>query len=90
VEEGIVIGGGCTFLKLAQKVDAIKETLDNDEQKVRVKLPTSRKCYRDEGLPGGCQISAQLTDTDPITSLSRVFWNTANMGRDICDRASAL
>ena len=33
VEEGIVIGGGCTFLKLAQKVDDIKATLDNDEQK---------------------------------------------------------
>lgn len=35
VEEGIVIGGGCTLLKLAAKVDAIKETLPNDEQKVK-------------------------------------------------------
>jgi len=34
VEEGIVIGGGCTLLALADKVDAIKETLENDEQKV--------------------------------------------------------
>jgi hypothetical protein len=34
VEEGIVIGGGCTLLKLAAKVDAIKETLPNEEQKV--------------------------------------------------------
>ncbi len=34
VEEGIVIGGGCTLLKLAAKVDAIKETLTNDEQRV--------------------------------------------------------
>ena len=34
VEEGIVIGGGCTMLKLAAKVDAIKETLPNDEQKM--------------------------------------------------------
>ncbi|CAL9129206.1 unnamed protein product, partial [Musa textilis] len=34
VEEGIVVGGGCTLLRLASKVDAIKETLDNDEQKV--------------------------------------------------------
>ncbi|CAL9042599.1 unnamed protein product, partial [Musa banksii] len=34
VEEGIVVGGGCTLLRLALKVDAIKETLDNDEQKV--------------------------------------------------------
>lgn len=37
VEEGIVIGGGCTLLKLAAKVDAIKDTLPNDEQKVRLK-----------------------------------------------------
>lgn len=34
VEEGIVIGGGCTFLKLAQKVDEVKAKLENDEQKV--------------------------------------------------------
>jgi chaperonin GroEL len=38
VEEGIVIGGGCTLLKLAQKVDAIKEGLDNDEQKVGAEI----------------------------------------------------
>ncbi|CAN1294745.1 Chaperonin 60 subunit beta 2, chloroplastic [Linum perenne] len=29
VEEGIVVGGGCTLLRLAAKVDAIKETLAN-------------------------------------------------------------
>ena len=39
VEEGIVIGGGCTFLKLAQKVDDIKATLENDEQRVRASCP---------------------------------------------------
>jgi chaperonin GroEL len=36
VEEGIVIGGGCTLLKLAAKVDSIKDSLSNEEQKVRV------------------------------------------------------
>ena len=34
VEEGIVVGGGCTLLRLASKVDAIKEGLENDEEKV--------------------------------------------------------
>ncbi|KAL6759413.1 chaperonin 60B2 [Haematococcus lacustris] len=34
VEEGIVIGGGCTLLKLSQKVDEFKATLTNDEQKL--------------------------------------------------------
>jgi len=35
VEEGIVIGGGCTLLKLAAKVDSVKDSLSNEEQKVR-------------------------------------------------------
>ena len=34
VEEGIVIGGGCTLLKLAAAVDDIKKELPNDEQKL--------------------------------------------------------
>ena len=34
-----MIGGGCTFLKLAQKVDDIKATLENDEQRVRASCP---------------------------------------------------
>ncbi|CAD6332821.1 unnamed protein product [Miscanthus lutarioriparius] len=38
VEEGIVVGGGCTLLRLASKVDAIIETLENDEQKVGAEI----------------------------------------------------
>ncbi|KAF6138268.1 hypothetical protein GIB67_033952 [Kingdonia uniflora] len=38
VEDGIVVGGGCTLLRLAVKVDAIKLTLNNDEQKVRADI----------------------------------------------------
>ncbi|KAL3643523.1 hypothetical protein CASFOL_014338 [Castilleja foliolosa] len=38
VEEGIVVGGGCTLLRLASKVDAIKETLENDEEKVGAEI----------------------------------------------------
>eukprot|EP00955_Chlamydomonas_euryale_P014762 158541-Chlamydomonas_euryale.AAC.3 len=34
VQEGVVIGGGCTLLKLAAKVAAIREKLPNDEQRV--------------------------------------------------------
>ena len=34
VEEGIVTGGGCTLLRLAGLVDAFKESLSNEEQKV--------------------------------------------------------
>ncbi|GJU24504.1 RuBisCO large subunit-binding protein subunit beta, chloroplastic [Tanacetum coccineum] len=38
VQEGIVVGGGCTLLRLAAKVDSIKDTLDNDEQKVGAEI----------------------------------------------------
>ncbi|GKC07171.1 RuBisCO large subunit-binding protein subunit beta, chloroplastic-like protein [Tanacetum coccineum] len=34
VEDGIVVGGGCTLLRLAAKVDIIKETLGNDKPEV--------------------------------------------------------
>ncbi|CAN1297746.1 Chaperonin 60 subunit beta 4, chloroplastic [Linum perenne] len=33
IEEGVVVGGGCSLLRLAAKVDSIKEHLDNEEQK---------------------------------------------------------
>ncbi|MFQ6646658.1 hypothetical protein Gotur_020289 [Gossypium turneri] len=49
VEEGIVVGGGCTLLRLASKVDAIKDSLDNDEEKVN----------RGQMLLGACSISGQ-------------------------------
>lgn len=34
IEEGVVVGGGCSLLRLSKKVDGIKELLDNEEQKV--------------------------------------------------------
>ncbi|XP_044983809.1 ruBisCO large subunit-binding protein subunit beta, chloroplastic-like [Hordeum vulgare subsp. vulgare] len=45
VEEGIVVGGGCTLLRLASKVDAIKETLENDEQKVGAEIVRKSLSY---------------------------------------------
>ncbi|KAG2294792.1 hypothetical protein Bca52824_041461 [Brassica carinata] len=38
VAEGIVVGVGCTLLRLAAKVDAIKDTLENDEEKVGAEI----------------------------------------------------
>ncbi|XP_011009131.1 PREDICTED: chaperonin 60 subunit beta 4, chloroplastic isoform X4 [Populus euphratica] len=34
IEEGVVVGGGCSLLRLSTKVDGIKEFLDNEEQKM--------------------------------------------------------
>lgn len=36
VEEGIVVGGGCTLLRLSSKVDAIKDQLEHEEEKVGI------------------------------------------------------
>nr|GMD23150.1 ruBisCO large subunit-binding protein subunit beta, chloroplastic [Ipomoea batatas]GMD26121.1 ruBisCO large subunit-binding protein subunit beta, chloroplastic [Ipomoea batatas] len=36
VEEGIVVGGGCTLLRLSSKVDALKESLENEEEKANI------------------------------------------------------
>lgn len=43
-EEGVVVGGGCCLLRLSSKVDAIKEMLDNEDQKVH-------------NLDGSCSVS---------------------------------
>ncbi|CAN8291501.1 unnamed protein product [Cochlearia groenlandica] len=38
IEEGIVVGGGCALLRLAAKVDRIKDILDNAEQKMGAEI----------------------------------------------------
>ncbi|XP_073267773.1 chaperonin 60 subunit beta 4, chloroplastic isoform X2 [Populus alba] len=38
IEEGVVVGGGCSLLRLSTKVDGIKELLDNEEQKMVQKI----------------------------------------------------
>ncbi|KAM0851257.1 hypothetical protein ACQ4PT_052546 [Festuca glaucescens] len=34
IEEGVVVGGGCSLLRLSEKIEIIKESLDNAEQKI--------------------------------------------------------
>ena len=44
IEEGVVVGGGCSLLRLSKKIDAIKESsLDNIEQKVLHNLYLSKR-----------------------------------------------
>ncbi|XP_008243762.1 PREDICTED: chaperonin 60 subunit beta 4, chloroplastic isoform X1 [Prunus mume] len=38
IEEGVVVGGGCSLLRLSKKVDGIKELLDNEEQKIGAEI----------------------------------------------------
>lgn len=45
VEEGIVVGGGSTLIKLSAKVDQIKNNLDNDEQKLGAEIVKKALLY---------------------------------------------
>ena len=52
-----MIGGGCTFLKLAQKVDDIKATLQNDEQRVSNHLCAPHVCTAIHSLHQSCRVA---------------------------------
>ncbi|KAI7739950.1 hypothetical protein M8C21_029352 [Ambrosia artemisiifolia] len=70
VEEGIVVGGGCTLLRLAAKVDAIKATFDNDEQKVGADIVKRALGYpmkliaKNAGVNGSVVIEKVLASDD--------------------------
>merc|ERR1712146_438336 len=38
VEEGIVVGGGCTLIKLSKEVNKLKSSLENEEQRVGAEI----------------------------------------------------
>ena len=70
-EEGIVIGGGCTLLKLAAAVDDIKATLPNEEQKLgadiikrALKYPM-RLIASNAGDNGSVVVERVTTDANP-------------------------
>lgn len=71
VEEGIVVGGGCTLLRLAAKVDAIKGTLANDEEKVGADIVKRALSYplkliaKNAGVNGSVVSEKVLSSDDP-------------------------
>lgn len=71
VEEGIVVGGGCTLLRLASKVDAIKETLENEEQKIGADIVRRALSYplkliaKNAGVNGSVVIEKVLSSDNP-------------------------
>jgi chaperonin GroEL len=71
VEEGIVIGGGCTLLKLAAAVDKIKDELDNDEQKVGAEIIKRALSYpmrliaTNAGVNGSVTVEKVMSSKDP-------------------------
>uniref|UniRef100_A0A0D6R256 RuBisCO large subunit-binding protein subunit beta, chloroplastic n=1 Tax=Araucaria cunninghamii TaxID=56994 RepID=A0A0D6R256_ARACU len=71
VEEGIVVGGGCTLLRLAAKVDAIADTLENDEQKVGAGIVKRALSYpvkliaKNAGANGSVVVEKVLSSDNP-------------------------
>lgn len=70
VEEGIVVGGGCTLLRLSTKVDAIRERLENNEQKLGADIVKRALSYpldliaKNAGVNGAVVIEKVLSNDD--------------------------
>ncbi|KAF5202546.1 60 kDa chaperonin [Thalictrum thalictroides] len=70
IEEGVVVGGGCSLLRLSLKVDSIKEGLDNEEQKIgadifkRALSYPSRLIAKNAGVNGSVVIQKVLNNDD--------------------------
>jgi len=92
VDEGIVIGGGCTLLKLADAVDdAFKATLDNDEQRVgadiiKRALPYSLRLIANNSGQNGSVVVDKVLNSgsgDPdygYNAATNVYENLMNAG----------
>ncbi|PKA67291.1 Chaperonin 60 subunit beta 4, chloroplastic [Apostasia shenzhenica] len=70
IEEGVVVGGGCCLLRLSTKVDTIKESLDNEEQKIgadifkRALYYPTKLIARNAGMNGNIVVEKVLACDD--------------------------
>ncbi|XP_019456906.1 PREDICTED: chaperonin 60 subunit beta 4, chloroplastic isoform X2 [Lupinus angustifolius] len=68
IEEGVVVGGGCSLLRLSKKVDGIKRLLDNEEQKIGAEIFRRALSYparliaKNAGANGNVVIDKVLSD----------------------------
>ncbi|KAK9114411.1 hypothetical protein Syun_021208 [Stephania yunnanensis] len=70
IEEGVVVGGGCCLLRLSLKVDKIKESLENEEQKIGADIFKRALAYpakliaKNAGVNGSVVIKKILSSND--------------------------
>ncbi|XP_054790065.1 chaperonin 60 subunit beta 4, chloroplastic-like isoform X3 [Prosopis cineraria] len=70
IDEGVVVGGGCSLLRLSKKVDSIKELLDNEEQKIGAEIFRRALSYparliaKNAGVNGNVVIDKILSNDD--------------------------
>ncbi|KAL5761546.1 hypothetical protein ACOSP7_017810 [Xanthoceras sorbifolium] len=71
IEEGVVVGGGCSLLRLSAKVDNIKELLENEEQKIGAEIFKRALSYptkliaKNAGVSGNVVVEKVLSSDDP-------------------------
>ncbi|CAD5168019.1 unnamed protein product, partial [Musa acuminata subsp. malaccensis] len=70
IEEGVVVGGGCTLLRLSTMVDGIKDYLDNEEQKIGADIFKRALSYpakliaKNAGVNGDVIVNKVLSNDD--------------------------
>ncbi|KAM7275306.1 hypothetical protein ACFE04_017172 [Oxalis oulophora] len=70
IEEGVVVGGGCTLLRLSTKVDGIKYHLDNEEQRIGAEIFKRALSYptkmiaKNAGVNGNVVVEKVLSSDD--------------------------
>ncbi|KAG8473047.1 hypothetical protein CXB51_034971 [Gossypium anomalum] len=70
IEEGVVVGGGCILLRLSEKVDSIKNLLDNQEQKIGAEIFKRALSYptkliaKNAGINGSVVVEKVLSNND--------------------------
>ncbi|KAE8710144.1 RuBisCO large subunit-binding protein subunit beta [Hibiscus syriacus] len=70
IEEGVVVGGGCILLRLSEKVDGIKNLLDNQEQKIGAEIFKRALSYpakliaKNAGVNGSVVVEKVLSNDD--------------------------
>ncbi|XP_050372669.1 ruBisCO large subunit-binding protein subunit beta, chloroplastic isoform X2 [Argentina anserina] len=70
IEEGVVVGGGCCLLRLSKKVAAIKELLDNEEQKIGAEIFKKALSYpakmiaKNAGVNGSVVVEKVLSNAE--------------------------
>ncbi|KAL4318352.1 hypothetical protein GQ457_18G024210 [Hibiscus cannabinus] len=70
IEEGVVVGGGCSLLRLSEKVDGIKNLLDNQEQQIGAEIFKKALSYptkliaKNAGVNGSVVVEKVLSKDD--------------------------
>ncbi|KAG2269348.1 hypothetical protein Bca52824_063903 [Brassica carinata] len=81
VEDGIVVGGGCTLLRLASKVDTIKAALDDDEEKVGTDIVKRALSYPLNPVAKNAGVSGSIVSEKVLSNENVKFGYNAATGK---------